>query len=184
MKHIGVCMLCVLASCLNPTRSASTTIPAEAASHQPAPISAFPPAALAMPEPTNDARVIIPGAPGFWCADFRRAPNEADYLNACYRVRQTCENARAHAVENGASVTPCKTLKAAYCFTMADNAKQAIFWRCYSSSQQCSSGHEDLQVKHSTLTFSECAATAWNSGNATPPLSPVPKPPTTPVSAV
>lgn len=128
------------------------------------------------PEPTpllteKQSDVHIPGTPGFWCSEFRTGPDEPEYLSACYRVKDTCESARNNANKKGATTAPCQSKDEAHCFIMANTAKQAIFWRCYSSEQQCMTRHERLQVKHAGLQFSDCSVIGQAPSRSKPPTS-------------
>ena len=169
MRRSVVMLIVALGACSASTKSASTIEPTMTVQTDDsnvkcppkiAPASNCEPATQTPQSDPAKERVVIPGAPGFWCSDFRSAPDDPEYLSACYRIEDTCKNARQHANNSGAIATECEAIDKAHCFVMANTAEQAIFWRCYTTEQHCLGGHERLQVKHAKLQFSNCSLTA------------------------
>ncbi len=166
MKYRHVLVLCVLGGCSAPAPSVPT-IASEAPEHvdrsntacsaieaETVCKSAGPPEVKRV-----NADWIVPGGPGFWCADFRSARDDSAH-GVCYRIQETCETARKFAIKSGGDVTACRPRESAYCFTMANVAEQANFWRCYNAERHCARGHEILEATHTKLMFSECSLTA------------------------
>lgn len=124
-----------------------------------------PPRVVPIPLEPSTPTISIPGEPGFWCSDLQGTNAKPKQLGVCHRVQKTCEEVRDEANQAGATATPCRQEKAAFCFTMIDTAKEAMFWRCYSSQQYCSTANEHLKVEYSKFKFSSCTSTAWAPGH-------------------
>jgi hypothetical protein len=107
----------------------------------------------------REPSVKVPGAPGFWCATFRKTPDSAKHLGACYRARATCERLRKEGITTGFDVSACEARDSAYCFTLADTVEHAMYWRCYDSDERCAIEHEKYRGKHPKKQFSACELT-------------------------
>ena len=100
----------------------------------------------------------VPGQ-GFWCADFRKTPDDNEYLGACYRTKSKCDEIRKNGDDSGITVSSCESRSSAYCFTLADTTQHAMYWRCYKSTAHCSAQYRKHRDKHSELSLSECRTT-------------------------
>ena len=114
-------------------------------------------------------RTAIPGGPGFWCAEFRGASDDQEFLGACYRAEPTCKVIRQKGLDDGHSITSCEVRREAHCFTMSNNREQAMYWRCYKSTEHCRREREKYLQKQPALHFGDCdltASSAWSRPNS------------------
>ena len=119
-----------------------------------------------MPSPsTAEPRYVVPGASGFWCAEFRRAAGDRVYLGSCYREESTCQTLRQRAVKGGQVVSSCQARDAAHCFAIVDTAGQKVHWRCYDSTERCAREQPKFGKQNPTMKLTTCERSASVGGN-------------------
>ena len=159
---------CVLSACAGAGASSQSAVcpspaPLQSPGEQATPTSTVAeskcpsPAPVAMKATSHDQLLMAPRPPGFWCARYRRTPNAQSHIDACYLTEKTCIKLRDEGIAEGAQITTCTPVGAAFCFTMSDRANQKVYWRCYQTTEQCGTERQKFTTNRPDLEYGTCA---------------------------